>query len=89
MIREIEEYVRRGDVAAEGSKNKMKDHVEERVHYDVVTAESSKNNPIKSQSQAVNQNYNLGARKDENVNRPKSALEIFGTNLTKFAQEVT
>lgn len=78
MIREI----------AEGSKNKMKGQVEDRVHYDVVVAaESSKNNQIKSQG--ANQNYNLGARKEENANKQKSALEIFGTNLTKLAQEVT
>jgi hypothetical protein len=36
----------------------------------------------------VSQNNNLGAKKDENVIKPKSALEIFGTNLTKLAQEV-
>lgn len=78
MIREI----------AEGSKNKMKGQVEDRVHYDVVVAaESSKNNQIKSQG--VNQNYNVGARKDESANKQKSALEIFGTNLTKLAQEVS
>ncbi|CAK8565783.1 unnamed protein product [Lathyrus sativus] len=85
VIREIEVNVQKVDVTAESSKNKMKDHVEDRVHYDVVTAESSIYNQIKSQ--VVNQNYNLGARKDENANKQKSALETFGTNLTKLAQE--
>jgi hypothetical protein len=52
----------------------------------VVTAEGSKNNQIKVPG--VSQNNNLSAKKDENVIKQKSALEIFGTNLTKLAQEV-
>jgi hypothetical protein len=80
VIRQIEENV------PQSSNNKMGSQVKENVHNDVVTAEGSKNNQIKVP--VVSQNNNLGAKKDENVIKPKSALEIFGTNLTKLAQEV-
>jgi hypothetical protein len=80
VIRQIEENV------PQSSNNKMRSQVKENVHNDVVTAEGSKNNQIKVP--VVSQNNNLGAKKDENVIKPKSALEIFGTNLTKLAQEV-
>ncbi|WJX31441.1 hypothetical protein P8452_19867 [Trifolium repens] len=79
VIRQIEENV------PQSSNNKMGSQVKENVHNDVVTAEGSKNNQIKVPG--VSQNNNLGAKKDENVIKPKSALEIFGTNLTKLAQE--
>jgi hypothetical protein len=80
VIRQVEENV------PQSSKNKMGSQVEENVHNDVVTAEGSKNNQIKVPG--VSQNNNLSAKKDENVIKQKSALEIFGTNLTKLAQEV-
>lgn len=81
VIRQIEENVHQDNLPTEDSKNKMGGQVEE-----IVTAESSKNNQIKFP--VVTQNNSLGARKDDNVNKQKSALEIFGTNLTKLAQEV-
>jgi hypothetical protein len=80
VIRQVEENV------PQSSNNKMGSQVKENVHNDVVTAEGSKNNQIKVPG--VSQNNNLGAKNDENVIKPKSALEIFGTNLTKLAQEV-
>ncbi|GAU13507.1 hypothetical protein TSUD_128040 [Trifolium subterraneum] len=70
---------------SQGSKNKMGSQVEENVHNDV-TAKGSKSNQIKFP--VVSQNNNLGAKKDENVIKQKPALEIFGTNLTKLAQEI-
>lgn len=60
--------------------------IQENVHHDEVTAKGSKNNKMKVP--VVSQNNALGATKGEDENKQLPTLEIFGTNLTKLAQEV-